>query len=401
MKNIKDRFPIFKSHPDLIYLDNAATTQRVDKVDDLLDEFNRKDNATIHRGVYELSAKATARYEQVRSKVAGFLGSDNPNTIAFTKGTTESINVVAHSFIKKRLRAGDNIVVTVMEHHANFVPWQALCKEMGCELRVASLTPEGSIDTLAFERLVDKKTKMVAITHISNVLGTINPIEQLIETAHAQGASVLVDAAQGAALYDLDVTKLNYDFLAFSAHKLFGPFGVGILYVNPEYMGDMQPYTLGGGIIQSVSADEVTFQSYPFNLDAGTPNVSGVLGLGAAIDFLNELNRAECISHTHELANRCVVELARVKGIRILGGTQMQRSGIVSFALENIHPHDVSSYLNGDGIAVRAGLHCAQPLHYFMKEPSTIRISFSIYNADNEIDILIDSIKSLKKFWEQ
>ncbi|MEM9297497.1 MAG: cysteine desulfurase [Bacteroidota bacterium] len=401
MKNIKDRFPIFKSHPDLIYLDNAATTQRVDKVDDLLDEFNRKDNATIHRGVYELSAKATARYEQVRSKVAGFLGSDNPNTIAFTKGTTESINVVAHSFIKKRLRAGDNIVVTVMEHHANFVPWQALCKEMGCELRVASLTPEGSIDTLAFERLVDKKTKMVAITHLSNVLGTINPIEQLIETAHAQGAPVLVDAAQGAALYDLDVTKLNYDFLAFSAHKLFGPFGVGILYVNPEYMGDMQPYTLGGGIIQSVSADEVTFQSYPFNLDAGTPNVSGVLGLGAAIDFLNELNRAECISHTHELANRCVVELARVKGIRILGGTQMQRSGIVSFALENIHPHDVSSYLNGDGIAVRAGLHCAQPLHYFMKEPSTIRISFSIYNADNEIDILIDSIKSLKKFWEQ
>ncbi len=401
MKNIKDRFPIFKSHPDLIYLDNAATTQRVDKVDDLLDEFNRKDNATIHRGVYELSAKATARYEQVRSKVAGFLGSDNPNTIAFTKGTTESINVVAHSFIKKRLRAGDNIVVTVMEHHANFVPWQALCKEMGCELRVASLTPEGSIDTLAFERLVDKKTKMVAITHISNVLGTINPIEQLIETAHAQGAPVLVDAAQGAALYDLDVTKLNYDFLAFSAHKLFGPFGVGILYVNPEYMGDMQPYTLGGGIIQSVSANEVTFQSYPFNLDAGTPNVSGVLGLGAAIDFLNELNRAECISHTHELANRCVVELARVKGIRILGGTQMQRSGIVSFALENIHPHDVSSYLNGDGIAVRAGLHCAQPLHYFMKEPSTIRISFSIYNADNEIDILIDSIKSLKKFWEQ
>ena len=401
MKNIKDRFPIFKSHPDLIYLDNAATTQRVDKVDDLLDEFNRKDNATIHRGVYELSAKATARYEQVRSKVAGFLGSDNPNTIAFTKGTTESINVVAHSFIKKRLRAGDNIVVTVMEHHANFVPWQALCKEMGCELRVASLTPEGSIDTLAFERLVDKKTKMVAITHISNVLGTIYPIEQLIETAHAQGAPVLVDAAQGAALYDLDVTKLNYDFLAFSAHKLFGPFGVGILYVNPEYMGDMQPYTLGGGIIQSVSANEVTFQSYPFNLDAGTPNVSGVLGLGAAIDFLNELNRAECISHTHELANRCVVELARVKGIRILGGTQMQRSGIVSFALENIHPHDVSSYLNGDGIAVRAGLHCAQPLHYFMKEPSTIRISFSIYNADNEIDILIDSIKSLKKFWEQ
>ena len=401
MKNIKDRFPIFKSHPDLIYLDNAATTQRVDKVDDLLDEFNRKDNATIHRGVYELSAKATARYEQVRSKVAGFLGSDNPNTIAFTKGTTESINVVAHSFIKKRLRAADNIVVTVMEHHANFVPWQALCKEMGCELRVASLTPEGSIDTLAFERLVDKKTKMVAITHLSNVLGTINPIEQLIETAHAQGAPVLVDAAQGAALYDLDVTKLNYDFLAFSAHKLFGPFGVGILYVNPEYMGDMQPYTLGGGIIQSVSADEVTFQSYPFNLDAGTPNVSGVLGLGAAIDFLNELNRAECISHTHELANRCVVELARVKGIRILGGTQMQRSGIVSFALENIHPHDVSSYLNGDGIAVRAGLHCAQPLHYFMKEPSTIRISFSIYNSDNEIDILIDSIKSLKKFWEQ
>ncbi|MEM1407045.1 MAG: cysteine desulfurase [Bacteroidota bacterium] len=399
--DLKDRFPIFKSHPDLIYLDNAATTQRVDKVADLLDEVNRKDNATIHRGVYELSAKATARYEQVRSKVAGFLGSDNPNTIAFTKGTTESINVVARSFVKNRLRAGDNIVVTVMEHHANFVPWQVLCKEMDCELRVASLTPEGNIDVLSFERLVDQRTRMVAVTHISNVLGTVNPIEQLIETAHAQGAPVLVDAAQGATLYDLDVAKLNYDFLAFSAHKLFGPFGVGILYVNPEYMGDMQPYTLGGGIIQSVSADEVTFQSYPFNLDAGTPNVSGVLGLGAAIDFLNELDRSKCIAHAHELANRCLAKLERVKGIRIMGGAQMQRSGIVSFTLENIHPHDVSSYLNGDGIAVRAGLHCTQPLHHFMKAPSTIRISFSIYNTDNEIDILIDSIKDLKKFWEQ
>lgn len=396
---IKERFPIFSNRPDLVYMDNAATTQRLDRVADVIDEFNRKDNATIHRGVYDLSANATIKYEEVRQKVASFLGSDSNETIAFTKGTTESINIVAQSFLKKRLTKGDNVVVTVMEHHANFIPWQVLCREMECEFRVVPLTDQYEVDVSAYRQLIDAKTKMVAVTHISNVLGTVNPIKELIEIAHHNNTPVLVDAAQSAALYDLNAKKLRYDFLAFSGHKVFGPFGVGVLYVNPDYINDMRPYSLGGGIVRSVSIDEVTFQTYPHNLDAGTPNVSGVLGLGAALDFLTTLDRGKSRSDIADLTNACIKRLMNI-GVKVYAARDQNRSGIVSFSVDDIHPHDIATFLNADGIALRAGLHCAQPLHHNLGLPSSVRASFSIYNTDNEADMLVSSIKSLIAFWK-
>ncbi len=395
----KSRFPIFTEHPDLVYLDNAATTQRAGHVIDSLNQFHRAENATIHRGVYDLSAKASQRYESVREKVAEFIGAENPDSIAFTSGTTASINVVARSFVHAKLKPGDNIVITIMEHHANFVPWQVLCKEKDCELRVVPLKNEGTLNLTAYRQFIDSKTRLVALIHVSNVLGIVNPIEEMIHLAHIKEVPVLIDAAQSAALYDLDANKLNYDFLAFSAHKLFGPFGTGVLYSSPKYIDDIQPYNLGGGIITSVSYKDVTFQSYPRNLDAGTPNVSGVLGLGAAIDFLNEFDRDEMRKYVNGLADSCRGQLESIDGVEVFVKAG-EHSGIVSFYMEDIHPHDIASYLNGDSIAVRAGLHCAQPLHEYLGVPSTIRVSFSIYNIDNDVEMLIDSIKSLRKVWE-
>ncbi|MEM6522432.1 MAG: cysteine desulfurase [Bacteroidota bacterium] len=397
---LRSLFPIFENQRGLIYLDNAATTQRVQTVVEEIDKFNSRGNATIHRGVYDLSSTATLKYEEVRKKVANFLGVGRPETIAFTKGTTESINVIAQSYLKSRLKPGDNIVITVMEHHANFVPWQVLCQEMGCKLRVAPLNDFGELDIDTFQKLIDRNTRMVAITHISNVLGIVNPIEELIDFAHAKGAPVLIDAAQSAALHDLDVKKYKYDFLAFSGHKIFGPFGVGLLYTNPDFIGEMKPYALGGGIIRHVSADKVTFQAYPHNLDAGTPNISGVLGLGAAIDFLKGLHRKMLRKYVSDLSTKCKVELSAINEVELLVESNENVSSIVSFSIHGIHPHDVASYLNADGIAVRAGNHCAQPLHVYLDTPSSLRVSFSIYNTENEIDVLINSIKSLIKFWK-
>ncbi|MEM9326336.1 MAG: cysteine desulfurase [Bacteroidota bacterium] len=394
----KSSFPIFNKYPGLVYLDNAATTQKPRSVIERMTDFYTEENANIHRGVYELSNRATDTYEEVRSQVATFIQAPNPETIGFTKGTTESINTVAHGFLAPRLTKGDNIVTTIMEHHANFLPWQQLAKSQQAELRVARIDREGNLDLEQWSSLINERTKMVAVTHISNTLGTINPIKTLVDRAHEKGAPVLIDAAQSVAHYPLDVETLGCDFLVFSGHKMFGPFGTGILYVHPKWIKAMHPHNLGGGMIRHVGVEESSFAAYPFNLEAGTPNVAGVAGLGEAIAFVTSLDRKKVVDHIHDLTHYATARLKDIEGIELIGSPKEQ-SGIVSFEVSDIHPHDVASRLNRDQIAVRAGMHCTQPLLEGLGLSATTRASFSIYNDRQDIDNLAESLVELHSFW--
>ena len=360
-------------------------------------EFYSYENANIHRGVYDLSNQATAKYEAARAAVAGFLGTDAAN-IAFTHGTTASVNIVAGSFLADRLQPGDNIVVSILEHHANFIPWQILAKAKGAELRIVPIDEHGDLDMLTYQEMIDRRTGMVAINHISNTLGTINDIEQIIAIAHEKDAPVMVDAAQSAALYPLDAGALDYDFLAFSGHKLFGPFGIGVLYVHDRYLADMKPYNFGGGMIREVTVDETTFASYPTLLEAGTPNVAGAVGMHAALDYLSQLDRATVRHDLTDLSEYASEVLRSIPGVSIVRSPR-RYAGIFSITIKDIHPHDVASFLNKDGIAVRAGLHCTQPLLHAIGVPATVRISLSIYNDRSEIDRLRASLIDLIRFW--
>lgn len=391
-------FPIFQRYPNLAYLDNAATTQRPQAVIDAMNDFYAYENANIHRGIYDLSNKATANYEKVRESVASFLGSDNPKSVAFTRGTTESINVVARSFVQPNLKKGDNVVITMMEHHANFLPWQVICDENQAELRILPVSSQGDLLMEKLVELLDENTKILAITHISNTLGSVNPIRQLIKEAHLTDIPVLVDAAQSAAYYDLDIRKLDCDFLTFSAHKLFGPFGVGVLFAAERHIDHIKPYNYGGGMIRQVAVEGSSFSTYPYNLEAGTPNIAGVIGLGQAIDYLNSLNRNETLQHLQDLTAYGTKRLQEIDQVHIVGSPREQ-SGIISFVVDDIHPHDVASFLSKDEIALRAGMHCTQPLLAHLQIPATARVSFSIYNTRLEIDRLHDSLIELIKFW--
>lgn len=395
---IKQQFPIFAELPELAYLDNAATTQRPASVIQRLEEFHRRQNASIRRGVYHLSAQATQEFETARTAVAQFVGAPETNTIAFTSGTTESANVVARSIIGPQLEPGGNIVVSLMEHHANFIPWQMLCQKKGAELRVLPLNEKGEIKREVLDELIDEQTACVAIVHISNTLGTINPVEEVIKKAHRKNVPVLVDAAQSAALYPINLTELECDFWVTSAHKMFGPFGVGVLYVHPRHHDLVQPYNYGGGIIRSVTVEETDFLPYPLNIEAGTPNISGVIGLAAAIQFLNAIDRASIVAQLQELTSYAREQLSTVDGLSILGNPSAT-SSIVSFALEGVHPHDVATFLNEDEIAVRAGQHCTQPLLDHFGLPATVRASLTLYNTQEDIDRLVASLRDIKSFW--
>lgn len=398
VEDIKSYFPIFGKYPDLAYLDNAATTQRPHIVIDAINHFNSFENSNIHRGVYDLSNEATKKYENSRQKVADYLGIGDPLSVAFTSGTTESINILARSFLQPRLTKSDNIVITILEHHSNFVPWQNLAKECEAELRVAPIDARGDVDLPSLTKMLDHKTKILSINHISNTLGTINDIGHIIEIAHKIGIPVMIDAAQSAASYDINAARLDYDFLAFSGHKMFGPFGVGILYVADKWREQIKPYNYGGGIIREVSLHETTFSNFPFNIDAGTPNISSVIGLAAAIDFIAGLEKRLMQEQLAELSRYCVEALSSINKVKLVGNPK-QRGGIVSFNVEGIHPHDVASFLNKDGIAVRAGMHCTQPLLAALNLNATVRVSFSIYNNSAEVDRLKKSIEELIKFW--
>ncbi len=399
IKSIKEQFPIFTSLPKLVYFDNAATTQKPAAVIDAVNDFYENQNANIHRGVYSLSAKATKAYEEVRKHTAEFLGAESANSIAFTKGTTDGINMVANSYLKNNLHPGDNIVISAMEHHANLIPWQMLAKEVGADLRIIPVDENGNLLLGKGQELLNEQTKLLAITSICNSIGTINPIEELIAFAKKQNIPVLVDGAQSTGLYPVNLSNLDCDFYVFSAHKMFGPTGVGVLYVHPRKQKAMKPSYFGGGAIRKVAFEETQFLDFPFSMEPGTPNIAGVIGLGAAIKFCEKLSKTEVIQHIKALGEYARKRIVEIEGVNIIGQAK-NRTGILSFTLDSVHPHDLAQFLAAENLALRAGHHCTQPLLSSMGVEATIRASFSIYNNLEEIDYFMEKLKEVKAFWE-
>lgn len=382
----------------MAYLDNAATTQKPESVIQTVTDFYEKENANIHRGLYDLSAKATKRFEDVRAKVAHLIGAPDPKSIAFTKGTTESINIIAQGFLKDNLQKGDHVVISAMEHHANLIPWQQICAQQQARLSIIPVNKEGELILDNIDSLLNTRTRIVALTHISNVLGTINPIDEIISMAHVKHIPVLIDAAQSAGHYPINVNKSDIDFLVFSAHKMFGPLGTGVLYTKNEFAQSIIPLNYGGGSIRNVEFEHTEFMDYPLILEAGTANIPGVIGMGAAVDFIQQLNAQEVVDNERNLCSIFKEKLKALGGIQLVGNPK-NYGGIVSFLVDNIHPHDVAGFLANENIAVRAGHHCAQPLLESMGIHSTVRASFTIYNTLEDVDKTIHALGELKKFW--
>jgi cysteine desulfurase / selenocysteine lyase len=393
---MRSKFPIFQNHPDLVYLDSASTTHKPQCVIDAEMNFYTNQNANIHRGVYGLAVASTQVYENTREKVRQFIGAKSKTEIIFTSGTTEGINLVAQCFALANVSEGDNIIISAMEHHANLIPWQQVCIQKKAKLRIIPINTEGVLEISTLDTLLDNKTKIVALTHISNTLGTINPIEEIIKKAHQQNVPVLIDAAQSITSHILDVEALDVDFLVFSAHKLFGPTGIGILYGKEKYLNVMNPYKFGGDMIRDVSFEKTIFAPLPNKFEAGTPNIAGVVGLGAAIDFVENIGRTSINKHIQSLLTYAENKLSTIKNLEIIGKAP-QKSGIISFVLRGIHPHDVASILSSQNIAIRAGHHCTQPIMDFFDLPGTNRVSFSIYNTFEDVDKLIEALVLVNK----
>jgi cysteine desulfurase/selenocysteine lyase len=397
-KSIRLNFPIFYHHPELVYLDNAATAQKPDTVIQSITEFYQKENATIHRGVYDLAVQTTQKYEQVRHKIAKFIGSNFSQSIVYTSGTTAGINLVAQSFLSDRLQPGDEVIISIMEHHANLIPWQQVCKTKQAKLRVIPIHETGELDISAYKNILNNRTKMVAVVHVSNTLGTVNPVEDIIELAHDSKIPVLVDAAQSIVHYPIDVLALDADFLVFSGHKMFGPTGIGVLYGKPELLESMQPIWFGGDMIRSVSFEDTIFAPVPQRFEAGTSNIAGVVGLGTAIDFLKQFDKNEIQAYLHELTETATEALLKINGLKIIGMAK-NKSAIISFSMDKVHPHDVATFLAIENIAVRAGNHCTQPLMDFYNLPGTTRASFTIYNDHEEAVQLASVLKDIQQFF--
>jgi cysteine desulfurase/selenocysteine lyase len=384
---VRDQFPIFSKDPNLVYLDSAATAQKPRRVIDRLTRFYSDENANIHRGVYGLSAEATAMYDRARASVARFIGAALPGEVIFTRGTTEGINLVAQAWGRSTVKAGDEILVTEMEHHSNFVPWQMLAQATGAVLRMAPVTDAGELDMGAMARLVTPRTRIVAVTHLSNVLGTVNPIRQIADLAHASGALVLVDGAQSVAHGAVDVQALGCDFFAFSGHKVYGPTGIGVLYGRRELLDEMPPWQGGGGMIGAVSLEGTTWADAPMKFEAGTPPIAEAIGLAEAIAFMESVGTEAIMTHEAELLALATERLAAIPGVRLIG-TAANRASVISFTLEGVHPHDLGTILDEGGVAIRAGHHCAQPLMRRFGVPATARASFSVYNTPEDVEAL-------------
>jgi cysteine desulfurase/selenocysteine lyase len=384
----------------LVYLDNAATTQKPVAVIDALVEYYERYNANIHRGLHTLAEEATARYEETRSKVAGFINAPATEEVIFTRNATESINLVAHAWGRKYLRPGDEIVLTVMEHHSNLVPWQLLAKAVGAVLRFVDIDEEGRLLGGDWERLIGAKTKLVAVTQMSNVLGTINPVKEIAALAHQRGALVLVDGAQSVPHLPVDVQELDCDFLAFSGHKMLGPTGVGVLYARRSVLEGMDPFLGGGEMISKVTLEESTWNELPWKYEAGTPNIADVVAFGAAIDYLRGLDMESVRAHEVDLAGYALDVLGRIPELVIYGPPDAaSRGGVIAFNLGDLHPHDVGTVLDSYGIAIRAGHHCAQPLMKRLGVVATGRASFYIYNRRREVDALAEGIREVLRFF--
>ena len=396
---IRSEFPILATRVNgkpLVYLDNAATTQKPQVVIDATDRYYSAENANIHRGVHHLSQLATEAYEGVRRRVAEFLNARSPREIVFVRGTTEGINLVAQSYGRTFLQPGDEVLITGMEHHSNIVPWQLLAAQSGTVLRVAPIDDRGDLDWAGFERSLSERTRLIAVVHLSNALGTINPVSRITEVARARGIPVLVDGAQSAAHLKVDVQALGCDFFVLSGHKLFGPTGIGVLYGREELLERMPPWQGGGDMISTVTFAESTWADLPAKFEAGTPNIAGVVGLGAAIDWVADLGLDVVGSYERELLEYATAQVSSVQGVRVVG-TARERASILSFAVEGIHPHDVGQVLDAEGIAIRAGHHCAQPVMAHFGVAATARASFAVYNTRDEVDALVRGIHRVKQ----
>ena len=402
---IRRDFPILSrevnGHP-LVYLDNAATTQKPRQVIDALVHYYEHSNSNIHRGIHTLAVEATEQYEAVRAKVARHIGAADERQIVFTRNTTEAINLVARAWGDANLREGDEVVLTEMEHHSNIVPWQLLARRNGVRLRFAAITDDGYLDMASVRELVGPRTRLVSVVHASNVLGTINPVTEIAEVAHAAGALLLVDAAQSAPHMPIDVANLGADFLAFSAHKMLGPTGVGVLWARDGLLESMDPFLGGGDMISVVKEEGSTWADVPYKFEAGTPNIADVIAFAAALDYLAEIGMDRVREHEKTITAYAMDALHRIDGLTIHGPADVDdRGGAVSFALDGIHPHDVSTILDGYGVAIRAGHHCAQLLMRRLGVPATNRASFYIYNEEREVDALIDSLKQTIKVFAE
>ena len=399
IENIRSQFPILfrqvKGRP-LVYFDNAATSQKPQQVIDALVNYYTQYNANVHRGIHSLAEEATAEFEATRDAVKTFINAAYREEIIFTRGTTESINLVAYTWGRQNIQQGDEIIITAMEHHSNIVPWQMLCEEKNALLKIIPINNNGELLIDEFEKLLSPKTKLVSVVHVSNALGTINPVEEIILKAHAVGAVVLVDGAQSSMHLDIDVQKMNCDFFAFSSHKLFGPTGVGVLYGKKEILEAMPPFQGGGEMIKDCTFPKTTYADLPYKFEAGTPNIADVVAFKAALDFIEGIGKENIRRHEDELLLYATEKLQQIEGLKIIG-TAKNKVSVISFIIDGVHPQDVGILLDNKGIAIRTGHHCAQPLMDRFQIPGTMRASFAVYNTIEEIDKLIEGIHQCKK----
>jgi cysteine desulfurase/selenocysteine lyase len=394
---IREDFPILKQQvggKPLVYFDNAATVQKPRHVIDAISRFYSEDYSNIHRGVHTLSQRSTHAYEAVRTKVQRLINASEDREIIFVRGTTEGNNLVAHGFARPRLEAGDEILISGLEHHSNIVPWQMLCEEKGARLQVIPINDDGEILLEECERRLSSKTKLLCVAHVSNALGTVNPVHRIVELAHRQQVPVLIDGAQAVPHFRVDVRDLDCDFYTFSGHKVYGPTGIGVLYGKAGLLEAMSPFQGGGDMIASVTFEKTTYNKIPHKFEAGTPDIAGVIGLGAAIDYVNSIGMEAIAAYERELLEYATEAVSKIQGVRILG-TAKEKAAVLSFVLEGVHPHDIGTILDQEGIAIRAGHHCAQPVMDRFGVPATARVSFALYNTKEEIDVLVKGIRTV------
>jgi len=399
VEQVRADFPILqtKAHGhDLVYLDNAATSQKPKVVIDAITNYYKHENANIHRGVHYLSELATAEFESARKRVQAFLRAQLPSEIVFVRGATEAINLVAQTYGRANVGAGDEVLITAMEHHSNIVPWQLLCEEKGAKLRVAPINQRGEIILEEFERLLGPRTKVVAVAHVSNALGTVNPVATITKMAHARNIPVLVDGAQAVPRIPVNVQELDCDFYAFSGHKVYGPTGIGILYGKSALLEAMPPYQGGGDMISSVTFEKTLYNRVPYKFEAGTPDMAGAVGLRAALEYLEGLGIENVAAHEHELLEYATEKISALSGIRLIG-TAREKTGVLSFVMEGVHPHDIGTILDQEGIAIRTGHHCAQPVMEWFGVEGTARASFGLYNTKEEIAALVHGIQKVRE----
>ena len=399
LKNIKKDFPILEQKingKNLVYLDSAATTQKPKEVINSLNNYYNETNSNIHRGVHTLSQKATEKYEKAREKIANFIDASSSKEIIFVRGATEAVNLVANSYARPLLRENDEILISQMEHHANIVPWQMICEEKKAKLKIIPIDKSGELIMSEVKELINEKTKFISLNHVSNSLGTINPIKKIIDIAHQKNIKIMIDGAQAVQHLEISMKDIDADFYCFSGHKMYAPTGIGILYGKKELLEEMPPYQGGGDMIKSVTFEKTTYNDIPNRFEAGTPNISGAIALGKAIEYINQIGIRNINKHEEDLLNYATSKLKKINEVKIIGEAK-EKAAVLSFIIEGIHPHDIGTIMDSHGIAIRAGHHCTQPIMDFYNVPATARASFAIYNTKDDVDKLIDGIQKTKE----